>query len=285
MIEGGKLRAREVWSVAFAFCLTFLGTGKTEAVDAQKQVKPFLNSLKSTAYEFGFIRQGLESVHAVKFSDGIENKYQPFFNRIVLQRTMNDGAGNIKKLEALGYDLGTLAHESFHAYKANHIEIDERLSGLKYFLSRRATNLYRSIPEGKRAVTLEEAYASFVGWIVQSHQSMLSTFNRITPENCERMLAGSEDIWNRSWNATITGYWYKDSVLEFWGEQLNGLGVLISEGTKAYQDWRDQEKVHMVEEDLQSLDRRWVAYNLFEGTITSDFKETFKKELEAIDCQ
>ncbi|HND86536.1 MAG TPA: hypothetical protein PLU50_12035 [Pseudobdellovibrionaceae bacterium] len=262
-----------------------MSTSTVFAVDAQREVKPFLGSLKSTPYEFTYMKDGLSSVHAVNFSSGMTNEYQPFFNRIVLQTTMNDGTGRIKTLKNLGAsDFGTLGHEAFHAYKANYIEVDSRFSHLKYFLSRRADNLYRSIPAEKRAVTLEEAYASFIGWVLQGHQSTLQALGRLNAENCESGLKNMERIWKATWNSKVSGYWYHDSIAEYWSTQASGIGILIGKGWKAFQDWRNQEDVQMVDEDLQELDRRWVGYNIFEGTISEDFGRTFEKAIKALNC-
>lgn len=287
MIYGAKLCARRVFGSMslLGLILTFGATSNLFAQNAQRQVKPFLKSLESTPYHFDFIRAGLNSIHSVKFEDGVNNQYQTFFNRIIFQKSMNDGTGKILTYDKLSpIEFGTLAHESFHAFKANYIDVESRFEPLKKFVERRAQNLYRSVPEHKRAVTLEEAYASFIGWVLQAHEGTMRGFARLKPENCEHSLAGMERIWNGSWNSQVNGYWYRDSVGEYWADQFRGIGILIGEGMGAYKKFLNEENSVPVEEDLQDLDRRWVAYNVFEGTISPSFKDTFKEELAKAQC-
>jgi len=255
------------------------------AVDAHRQVTPFLESLKGTAYDFRFVREGLLSIHALDFNDGVNNQYQPLFNRIILSTTMNDGTKKIKRLEKLSdSDLGTLFHEAFHAYKANFIEVSENLEVQKNFLARRAQNLYRSIPESKRAVALEEAYASFVGWAVQAHSAMAKAIKRIDLESCQLKLEKSSEMWKVTWNSHVAGYWYRDSVVEYWSEKLKGAKILLTEGYDAYRDFVGQDGAHFVEEDLQPLDRRWIATHLLGGRAQESFENSFAQEIAALGC-
>jgi len=287
MIYGGRSCARRVLGSISVFVgiLGFFGDTSLFAQNAQRQVKPFLKSLERTPYAFDFIRSGLNSVHSVKFDDGVNNQYQTFFNRIILQKSMGTAAGKIKDFSELGsVNFGTLAHESFHAYKANFIDAEPRFEGLKSFMARRAENLYRSIPESKRAVTLEEAYAVFIGWVLQAHDGTLQGFRRLNDENCERQLARMENVWSIIWNSQVNGYWYRDSVPEYWADKLRGIGILIGQGWDAYHEFENREGAIAVEENLGELDRRWVSYNVFEGTISPSFQHTFKDEIAKLSC-
>lgn len=265
--------------------LAFAHPKNAAAVNASRQVKPFLTSLESTPYDFHFIREGLLSVHSVKFEKGVVNQYQPFLNRIILSMTMNDGIGRIKPWSSLGSgDFGTLAHEAFHAYKANFVDSNPQFLAQKRFLERRAQNLYLSIPAEKRDVTLEEAYASWIGWMIQSQTSMISMIERLHEEGCEQSIERLPMMWEMSWNATAQGYWYKDSFGEYWIEQFKAIRTLLTEGMDAYRRAKDSDGAHYVEEDLQPLDRQWIAKNFFKNRISEDFRETFKNELRQSVC-
>ncbi len=225
------------------------------------------------------------SVHAVSFENGVTNQYQPFFNSIRLSMTMNDKAGRIKGLKALGAsDFGTLGHEAFHAYKANFIEVQPQFVNQKNFLRRRAMNLYQSIPEAKREVTLEEAYASWIGWMLQSHISTISMIERLNSENCDEAPERLKSLWQVSWNASVQGYWYKDSMGEYWIEQFKAIKTLVTEGVDAYRRAKNSDGANFVDENLQPLDRRWIAQNLFRGRLKENFEETFKSELSKSVC-
>ncbi len=288
MIYGAvSRRRRERFVATFGLMLSVLTSTNLSAQERPlREVKPFLLSLESTPYNLNYYRLGLGSVHALEFSDGMENKYQPFFNRIVVQRSMNDGIDRLKRMEALSSgDFGTLGHEAFHAFKANYIEISNSLSHMKRFMERRAQNLYRSIPEGKRAVTLEEAYASFIGWVLQGHVSTAQMIRKQNPETCVEGIERLKRIWSVTWNSKVTGYWYRDSVPEYWMDQFKGIKILLTEGSKSYRDWNNRDGAIMVEEDLGSLDRRWISFNILAGKISEDFDRSFAEELKALNCE
>jgi len=93
-----------------------------------------------------------------------------------------------------------------------------------------------------------------------------------------------EAIWKRSWGAEINGYWYRDGVLEYWGEQMKGLGVLFSDGFDAWKRFLDGDGANMVQTDLQDLDRTWISQHLFEGKLNRSFEETFQQALANFSC-
>ena len=263
---------------------------RASAVEVADQIAPFIESLEESPYTFNFLVKGLSSVHQIELRPGTTNQYQPFFNRMVLSANMGDRAGRLlPRLQMNEVNFGTVAHEAYHAFFANFINVLPELESQKKFLARRAQNLYQDIPSKKRATTLEEAYASFVGWVFQSHAHIERTLNRPfendNRQKCEARRALLEAIWKKSWGAEINGYWYRDGVGEYWAEQFKGLGILMSDGFDAWKRFREGDGAHMVETDLQPLDRRWISQHLFEGRLSESFEDSFAKTLEGFSCE
>lgn len=262
---------------------------RASAVEVADQIAPFIESLEESPYTFNFLVEGLSSVHQIELRKGQTNQYQPFFNRLVLSATVGDASGRLKpRTQMSDIDFGTVAHEAYHAYMANFLQVLPEFASHKRFLARRAQNLYQEIPLNKRATTLEEAYASFIGWALQSHVHIVRTLGMSFPDETRQRCEGRrellEAIWKKSWGAEINGYWYRDGVLEYWGEQMKGLGVLFSDGFEAWKRHRDGDGAHMVETDLQDLDRTWISQHLFEGKLSRSFEETFHEALANFSC-
>jgi hypothetical protein len=253
-----------------------------------RQVQPFLSSIEQTPYDFRFYREGLLSVHAIQFQDGYRNAYETFFNRLILQSSLDDGSGRLKTMQAMTRNgFGILGHEAFHAFKANILSSRPQGQRLIAFLRARANSLYTEIPSKKREVTLEEAYATFVGWTLEGYVSVGSILHTMAEDevaDCARRLEVLESIWKSTWGAETKGYWYRDGIGEYWSDQFKAVHILITKGRKAWKEFVGRDNVHFVEQNLQTADRDWISRHLFEGRIGESFEETFATELQNLSC-
>lgn len=264
----------------------FLGGFSVSAATLSWQIEPFLTSIKGTPYNFQYVRDGLSSVNSVRFGNDVVNQYQSFFNRITLSMTMNDGAKRIKRLNAISNgDLGTLLHESFHAYKANHMDVDAVHLRDRAWFEARAAVVFGDLSTEKGRVALEEAYASFIGLIIDTRLSFSRMISRPSDKDCELRFAYLRKLWEVDWHQDIKGYYYRDGIGEYWAHQLDGLWTLVTEGTKAYGEFKNQDGAIYVNEALPELDKLWISEKLFEGQITRDFDHTFAAELKAVGCE
>ena len=280
-------------SLVIIFLISILSSAvpvKADAVNVDDQIAPFIESLEESPYRFNFLVKGLSSVHQIELRQGSTNQYQPFFNKLVLSMTAGDRAGRLKSRHELSdTDFGTVAHEAYHAYLANFIRVLPEFSAHKRFLERRAQNLYLEIPSKKRETALEEAYASFIGWLLQSHAHIDKVLRRPVEgesrQRCEGRLNLLKAIWGRSWDAEINGYWYRDGVVEYWMEQAKGVGILVTDGMDAWKRFLESDGANMVDADLQNLDRQWISQNLFEGKLSASFDSSFSQALEGFSCE
>jgi len=184
--------------------------------------------------------------------------------------------------ELSNIDLGILAHEAFHAFKANFIELKERYKPQKRWMNLRSKILYRNIPQLKRAVVLEEAYAVLIGSIIIQHRSLSKLLARHQNSDEEKCL-GTVDLamlfWENDWKAPIKGYYYRDSVQEYWADRAKGFWNFLHSG-----HWDISDEPLFVDQSLTPMDRRWISETIFEGTLTSSFENTFQNELESMPC-
>lgn len=281
----GARRSR-ICTGVFTLILGFLGSvGVGEVFADGWQTEPFLNSIRNTPMDFRYVREGLTSIHSVRFGNDAINQYQQFFNRMTLGMSMNDGAKRIKTLDKLStIDLGTLLHESFHAFKANHMDQDPAYKNYLSWFNARADVIFEDLPRDKRRVALEEAYASFIGLITDTRANFARMIARPSDNDCELRLTYMKRLWASDWQQDIKGYYYRDGIGEYWAHQLDGLWTLVTEGTKAYGQFQNSDGAIFVNQALPELDKKWISAKMFEGTITKDFDHTFASDLKAIGC-
>ena len=74
-----------------------------------------------------------------------------------------------------------------------------------------------------------------------------------TEENCEKKIKLVERLWESTWNQDVSGYYYRDSVGEYWADKMKGLKILITKGRKAYKDWEKREKAIYIEPEYKSV--------------------------------
>lgn len=272
----------------FLTVVVVLGGMSAQVSAAPWQFKPFLKSLEESPYNQVFIQKGLSSVSALKFKDDVVNQYQPFFNRIVLQKSMDDGANRIKPISTIDVvDLGVLAHESFHAFKANFIESDPKYARLKDWMANRSRNLYLGIPSvSKRAVAMEEAYAVFIGWSMTTRSSLSKILVQAKREgaDCATSIDLAKRLWAVHWKSDVDGYYYNDGIIEYWTSKAEALRILVTKGKKAYRDYVDQDETIFINDKLQPLDKKWISENIFNGSMKESFEETFAKSLQELNC-
>lgn len=281
--DASRLGVRGVFYL-FIFVSGVVGT-KGEVRADPWQTEPFLNSIEGSAFDFKYIHEGLESIHSVRFGEDVINQYQQFFNRMTLNKSMDDGAKRIRSIEKLSVgDLGTLLHESFHAFKANHMDVDATYRHYKSWFEARADVVFGDLPKDKRRVALEEAYASFIGLIGDTRAAFSRMIKQPSENDCELRLAYMRRLWVVDWQQEIKGYYYRDGIGEYWADQIGGLWTLVTEGSKAYGQYKNSDGAIYVSEALPELDKRWISANIFEGRISKDFDQTFTKDLKDIGC-
>jgi hypothetical protein len=268
----------------FTFNLILI-SGVTTLFADTWQTEPFLESVKETSFDFRYLREGLNSINGVRFGNDVINQYQQFFNQMTLSSSMGDGARRIKPLKSLSNsDFGTLFHESFHAFKANHMDQESAYINLSRWFVKRADIVFGDLSQSKRQAALEEAYASFIGLIAETRLTFTRLMHRPSEQDCELRLTYMRRLWAVGWAQEIKGYYYKDGIGEYWAHQLEGLWTLVTEGRKAYGEFRNQDGAILVSEALPQLDKSWISENIFENQITEDFDKTFETDIKAIGC-
>jgi len=257
---------------------------------AEWQTDAFLKSIKKTGqdYDFQFWREGLKSVYSLSFKDGATNQYRPFLNRMILGSSMSDGADRIKSWDQLNaIDLGTLAHESWHAYHHNFIDRDDRLSDQEKWLHRRAPDLYWRISRHKADAALDEAYALFIGSAVTTHRWIKWSFKRFKDgrdqnSTCEKLVKLAKGLWERNWDLKVEGYYYRDQIWEYWIDHSKEVfGHLI--GSDKYD--LPPDGAIFTKQSITNVDRDWISENIFEGRWTRDFNSSFSKDLKESGCK
>lgn len=252
------------------------------------QISPFFQSLedRGSAYDFRFLREGLQSVNKVKFKPGHTNQFRPFLNHIVLSDSMSDGAKRLKEFDEMSrIDLGTLAHESWHAFHENRIKQYSSLRPQKHWMQRRSENLFYRIPSNKALVALDEAYALFIGDIYISMRWVDWMLERAA-ENEELDCSALEERLSRSWELTWThpiyGYYYRNDIDEFYIDQAKKVWSWLSGGSDDSPAGPDGEIY--VDVSINDTDRDWVARNLFENKVTRDYLDSFGERLSDVGC-
>ncbi|MDB5038533.1 MAG: hypothetical protein JWQ35_2061, partial [Bacteriovoracaceae bacterium] len=215
MVLGGDFRAL---ACSFAFvAVTFIQSLTSSTIAASWQTNSFLKSINGSLYDFPFLVEGLNSVRAIGFKKDTTAQYQSFFNRIVLGLGIDDGAHRLKGLEGLDpEDFGTIAHESFHAFKANFIDQDPRFGAMKIWMKRRAEIVYGDLSESKRETALEEAYAVFIGDVISTRLNVQRILDRRPEMKCSIKQRMAESFWNIEWSSSVNGYYYRDGLGEYW---------------------------------------------------------------------
>lgn len=264
----------------FFISIAFIFSGfSSQSFAASWQASAFLRSLNGSVYNFNYLVEGLNSVHAIQFNDGTTAQYQSFFNRIVLSATMNDGSKRIKGLENLSEeDLGTIAHEAFHAFKANIMDVDPRFKAEKIWFKSRAHILFSDLKASKRETALEEAYAVFIGSLVTSRAVVERLLKSKDPNKYCKRLEIAERLWNNTWKDSINGYYYRDGIGEYWADTFSNLWKKLS-GNNPTSEEGAKDHTILTERTLQDLDKKWIAGFLLKSHFVSSFEESMGSEV------
>lgn len=254
----------------------------TGDLQASWKTDSFLGSIQRSGsqYSFEFWNRGLSSVSDVDFRSDSTAKFLPFWNKMVLEKSHDDGAERIHAWHRLSTtDLGTLAHESFHAYVHNFILRHPAWSHERAWLEKRAPVVFYDIHPSKTFVALEEAYASFIGNIVTSARSIDVIMSKSTP-NCVGRERVVRNIWSQIWKEKIQGYYYRDSFTEYWEDRAQW----------ALDKMRGQEsevefgEAIFTESSISQADRQWISLVLFEGRWSENFDQSFPHHVAAFEA-
>lgn len=269
------------------FCTStfFVVSGTQEARSQSWRSEAFIQDLlrQHTFYAFPFWVQGLSSVSRIEFDSDRVNQYRWFLNAMTLDDSMSDESGRLLTVDEMGpMSLGTLAHESYHAYLQNFVRQHSAFRNQKEWLSRRATALYRELPKGKAETALEEAYASFLDISITSHRtvSRILKLRATDEEQCERSIQLGERLWKSTWDQPVYGYYYRESVGEYWTDQAKRIWARV----RGVDDGLPVDGAYFVETSLNQVDRNWVAHELFRGRIQNDFDASFEHLLIETPC-
>lgn len=271
-------------------CLLFCGYLFSAQVEAHTwKTEYFLDSLQSESakpYAFQYWQRALASLSDVVYNDKITNQYQPFLNRISLNRSMSLGNEEIRSWDKLSpIDLGILAHESWHAYLNNFIKQEPEFQKLKRFFLYRAKNLFWELPESKAETALDEAYATFIGNTMMSIRWLdMMTERSMESEDidCGKYDKLVEQIWRSNWESDIKGYYYRDSIDEYWTDRAKTFWKWLTGSKK--DDRKNYDGVFYTEQGLTELDKKWILNNVFESRISKDRRESFQEFYEKMGC-
>lgn len=239
------------------------------------QTGQFLKSLEDRNLDFPFWRQGLESISGIDFNNTYSNQYRPFTNRLGLEQSMSDGADRLLPFDEMSrIDLGTLAHESWHAYFANFISQRPEYKSIYNEFKLRARSLYWDLPAEKAYQALEEAYAVFIGntitqvrwvdWSVHHYENQDEV-------DCDKARSFLQRMWENNWHAEVFGYYYRDSVSEYWEDQMKSAWAWLSGDDSARPP---REGLIFVEKSLGESDRQWISSRLFGGLLKQSFQDS-----------
>ena len=259
--------------------LSFLSTSAfgADLLKVVQQTKPFLKSIKETPYNYEYLVEGLRSIHALRFNKGQANHYEPFWNRLNLQDSLGDRAKRLKRVSELSpLQLGVLAHEAFHPFYSNKIKSDPKYKGYKKFMANRADVLYKKHPRKKRDVALEEAYASFLDSLFSGYKTIEKILRSESYKaDCKSAIELTEKFWKSAWKSTTNGYYYRDSISEYWFDQYKGLRILTTKGRVAYKRYLNRDRAVYVKEGIQAIDKKWIVRNILKGKMSPSWQETF----------
>ncbi len=240
----------------------------------------FIESLRGSPYNLRVVGEGLESVTSIDFDDSKNPQYRSFLNDLVLSESTTQDKKAISRLNILGpTDLGTIVHESFHAYKANFIDAVPSMKPMKLWMKQRATVVFPHLPAGKRETALEEAYAVFIESTIVAHENVVRTLNH-DAKHCERNRLFAQSIWQQNWKSKVIGYYYRDSVAEYWSDKVKGLLRRIFSDEPA-----QTENAVYDERGIGPLDKSWIASNILQNRFVASFENTFENEENLLACR
>jgi hypothetical protein len=273
MIKGAPTRS----SISIFIFSIILGSFQPVFASVGEQIRPFLKSIEQSPYDFEFLVKGLKSVHQVRFKKGVIGSYEGLLNRMNLGPTMDDGTNRIKTVQALNSgDFATLLHEAFHAFKENFIDDEKRYVSMKRWMELRADNLLHKLPRNKRDVALEEAYSVFVGNLAMSYHSIEYILNKYGKEDgCYKRLGLAKELWEKSWNQKITGYYYRDSIGEYWADKARALKILATQGREAYQKYINRDRAIYIDQSITRVDKKWISKFVFQNRFVKSFEDSF----------
>jgi hypothetical protein len=240
----------------------------------------FIESLRGTSYNLKVVGEGLESVTSIDFDDSKNPQYRSFFNSLILSESTTDDKKAISRLDNLGpTDLGTIVHESFHAFKANFIDSVPSMKPLKLWMKQRAAVVYPNLPAAKRETALEEAYAVFIESTIVAHENVVRTLRRES-KHCEANKIFAQDIWRQNWASKVIGYYYRDSIAEYWSDKVTGLMRRIFSD-----DLGPTESAIYDQRGIGPIDKSWIATNILENRFVASFENTFGDEDNLLACR
>lgn len=263
----GKVRLLSAGFLAIFYCsVTFADTWQTGQ---------FLKSLEGRDLDLPFWRDGLKSVNGIDFNNRYSAYYKNFTNRLGLEESASDGGDRLLSFDEMSrINLGTLAHESLHAFFANHLSQRKEYRDLHQEFRLRARTLYWDLPPQKAYQALEEAYAVFIGntitqvrwadWTIQHYEKQASV-------DCDQANTFLQRMWSQNWLENIYGYYYRDSIGEYWEDQFQKVWAWLNDDPSLQPP---QENLIFVETSIEDYDRQWISSNLFENRLNQNFQKS-----------
>jgi len=266
-----------------------LGIFSVGSVSAYEwQVEDYLQSIRAPRaikLNSPFMFLGLRAAKGIEFSNSGTNRYQSFMGRLVLNDTLQDGGNRLRRYENIGQvDLGILAHESWHSYLDNYVMRKESYSRMKLWFTSRARNLFWDLPESKQLAALDEAYAIYIGSMVAAYRGIQRDMDRQSKQaswDCDKIEALADRFWSIAWSESVYGYYYRDTIPEYWEDKLTAVINWLS-GEKSDQN---SEGIYYVKQSITDIDRDWIADNIFKTKFPRDYLETFGSELRQLSCR
>lgn len=270
-------------SLPFLFVLSVSLFESTFASSSQADY--FLQSVRSSLYNFEFLVEGLNSIDSIKFRSDSTTGYREFLNEIDLTHTAENEDGGLKALLDLSSeDLGDIAHESFHAFRANLVRYDSRYEDIEIWMRRRAQIVFPSLSLKQGQWALEEAYGVFIGTMVAARLQIEKMLKK-NSENCQATEKLTQQYWRIQWNSKISGYVRNTGFLDYWSHVFEGGWLLLNEGNQAYHAFKNRDPDHYQDDViLPERDKNWIALRLLEGIFPS-FQKTFQNEPAFLACR
>ncbi|PIR23862.1 MAG: hypothetical protein COV44_00690 [Deltaproteobacteria bacterium CG11_big_fil_rev_8_21_14_0_20_45_16] len=254
----------------------------------QWQVEDYLQSIRvprASKVNSPFMFLGLRAAKGIEFSDSGTNQYQSFMGRLVLSDSLQDGGNRLRPYEAISsIDLGILAHESWHSYLDNYIMRKSSYARFKKWITSRARNLFWDLPESKQLAALDEAYAIYIGSMVTAYRGIQRDMDRQLKQDswdCGKIESLADRFWSLAWNEPVYGYYYRDTISEYWEDKFTAVINWIS-GEKSDQN---SEGIYYVKQSITDIDRDWIAENVLKTKFSRDYLETFGSELRQLSCR
>lgn len=246
---------------------------------ASRKIENFLESVKDTPYNFHFLKEGLSAVanfNALSANDPNSTAlYFPQLGLMRLPETALDSKGRIKPLEDLSNDdFSSIAHEAFHAYRANFINLDESLSVNKAWLTKRSRDLFLNVRRDRREQVLEEAYAIYLEAVVRKVRELKTNLREAigNDKQCRIQMRRAASLWEDLNEEAISSDYRRDSLFDYVVD-----GFRLVAGLEIH-------RVVDVEKPIELVDKFWVQQEILDGRFLKPFEQVFASELQDLAC-